>query len=208
MAPEGVPFVGIFFVLTVIAIFAFGPRWAVIPLLLTLFMLMFFRDPDRAIPQEAGYLAPADGKVIRIEKVFEPEFLKQDVIKISIFMNVFNVHVNRAPCAGTVREVRHFPGKFLAADKDAASLENENTAMVIECAEGGPILVRQIAGLVARRVVNRMSPGDTLTRGQRYGLIKFSSRLDIYLPENARLKVQLNQKVRAGLDVLAMTAEE
>jgi phosphatidylserine decarboxylase len=206
LAPEGYPFIGVFFALTVLAVFAFGPRWAVIPLCLALFMVYFFRDPDRAIPVEEGFLSPADGKVISIGKEHEGEFLKRGVLKISIFMSPIDVHVNRSPCRGEVAGVKHTPGSFRAAFREDASLKNENTAMLLNCDEG-PILVRQVAGFLARRTVCRVKPGDALDRGERYGMIKFSSRLDVYLPEDAGAKVSLNDRVRAGETILAVAPE-
>lgn len=204
-APEGYPFIAIFFVLTAIAVFAFGPRWALAPLALTLFMLYFFRDPERIVPVGPGFLSPADGKVIAVREVDEDEFLKGPATMISIFMSPLNVHVNRVPCDGTVREVRYMPGRHMKAYKDEAPRYNERTSMVLECADGGEsILVRQVAGAVARRTVNRKRPGDVLRRGERFGIIKFSSRLDIFLPPGVDVRVGLNEMVRAGETVLAL----
>lgn len=202
-APEGYPFIAIFFVLTVIAVFAFGPRVAVVPLALTLFMLYFFRDPERIAPPGAGFICPADGRIIVVKKVREDEYLKADATKISIFMSPLNVHVNRVPCDGTVVSVRHTPGGFSAAYKEEASLKNENIAMVYKCDDGSQVLLRQIAGFIARRAVCRVKPGDTLKRGERYGVIKFSSRVDIYLPPDVDVKVSLEDTVRAGETILA-----
>lgn len=203
IAHEGYPFIGIFFILTVIAVFAFGPKWAVIPLALTLFMVYFFRDPDRNIPDEEGYVSPADGKVISIRKERESQFLDAEVMKVSIFMSPFNVHVNRAPCAGTVKEVKYTPGSFRAAYKESASLKNENTAMALECSNGA-ILVRQVAGFLARRTVCRVKPGDKLLRGERFGMIKFSSRLDVYLPADTDVRVKLGDRVKAGETIIGV----
>jgi phosphatidylserine decarboxylase len=202
MASEGYPFVGIFIALTVICVFAFGPKWAVLPLIMAAFMVFFFRDPERLIPEAEGYLSPADGKVIEIINEHEGEHLKKDIMRVSIFMSPFNVHVNRAPCEGKVGAVKHTKGSFKAAYSEGASLKNENTAMTLSC-EGGDILVRQVAGFLARRTVCRVKPGDSLKRGERYGMIKFSSRLDVYLPEDVKLKVGLGDMVKAGESVLA-----
>jgi phosphatidylserine decarboxylase len=207
-APEGAPFFAVFFVLTVIAVFAFGPRWAVIPLALLLFMMHFFRDPERTVPAEAGYISPADGKIIIMQHEDEEVHLNRKVMKISIFMSPLNVHVNRAPCDGEVIEVKHKAGSFMAAWKNEASWKNENTAMVLRCKSGEDIIVRQVAGAVARRIVCRVAPGDTLKRGDRYGMIKFSSRLDVYLPEDVELKVQMGQMVTAGETILAVPKGE
>ena len=202
IAPEGYPFVGIFFALTGLALIVFGPRWAAIPLCLTMFMVFFFRDPERLVPDAEGYLSPADGKIIEVMKEHEGEFLKKDIVRISIFMSPLDVHINRAPCDGRVGAVKHTPGRFMAAYKKESSLKNENTAMALQC-EGGDILVRQVAGFLARRTVCRVRPGDSLLRGQRFGMIKFISRLDVYLPEDVNVKVKPGDKVRAGLSVIA-----
>lgn len=207
IAPEGFIFIGAFFLLTVAVALAIGPKWAAIPLCLTLFMVYFFRDPDRAVPPEPGFVSAADGTVVTIRKEREDRFLKAEVLKISVFMSPLNVHVNRAPCHGTVSEVLHTPGGFSAAYKDEASLKNESTAMVLEC-EGGPILVKQVAGFLARRTVCRVRAGDRLDRGERFGMIKFSSRLDHYLPADAEVKVALNDKVKAGETILAVLPEK
>ena len=203
-APEGYPFIAVFMALTAIAAVAFGPRWAVIPLVVTLFMLYFFRDPERIVPAAPGFISPADGKIIVIKRMREDEYLKADSTKISIFMSPLNVHVNRAPCDGTVVSVKHTPGGFSAAYKEEASLRNENIAMVLRCADGPELLVRQIAGFIARRAVCRVRPGDSVKRGERYGMIKFSSRLDVYLPPDMDVKVKLDDTVRAGETILAV----
>lgn len=201
IAPEGYPLIVFFATLTVlVAIFA--DAWAVLPLILTLFMFYFFRDPERRAPEAGGFLSPADGKVIKIETAYEGQYLKGNALVISIFMSPLNVHVNRSPCSGQVLEVVHTPGRFVSAYKDEAPLKNENTVMLLRCGDV-PILVRQVAGSLARRVVCRVMPGSTLGRGQRYGIIKFGSRLDIYLPEDVRVKVRLKDKVKAGETVLA-----
>jgi phosphatidylserine decarboxylase len=177
---------------------------AVLPLIVTLFMVLFFRDPDRTIPEDKGvFVSPADGKVILIKDVYEKDYLKAESKEISIFMSIFNVHVNRAPCDGNVGLVKHSSGKFLVAHKNAASIENENTVMVIE-GNNGKILVRQVAGLLARRIVCKVKAGDMLRRGERYGMIKFGSRLDVYLPKDTEIKVRLGDKVKAGETVLGI----
>jgi len=171
---------------------------------MTLFMVFFFRDPERIIPQGEGiFVSPADGKVILIKDVFEEEFLKSDAKEISIFMSPLNVHVNRAPCDGKVRAVKYSPGQYMAAYRDDAPLKNENIVMVLD-GDDGQILVRQVAGFVARRAVCRVKAGDILKRGERYGMIKFSSRLDVYLPKNARIKVKIGDRVKAGESVIAI----
>lgn len=172
------------------------------PLVLTLFMFYFFRDPDRSAPPGDNiFVSPADGKIIQIKESPEKGYLKGSATEISIFMSPFNVHVNRAPMDGTVEYVLHTPGKFLSAFKEEASLKNENIAMGLNTRHG-KILVRQVAGFIARRAVCRVKPGDNLKKGERYGMIKFSSRLDVYLPKTTVLKVRIGDKVKAGETVL------
>jgi phosphatidylserine decarboxylase len=172
-------------------------------LVLTFFMAFFFRDPDRIIPGGEGLLvSPADGRVIGIKDVPEKMYLNAEVKEISIFMSPLDVHVNRAPCDGKVVAVRYSPGKFMAAYKDDASVENENIVMVMDSGKG-KVLVRQVAGFVARRAVCRVKEGDILERGERYGIIKFSSRLDVYLPKDAEITVKLGDRVKAGETVIA-----
>ena len=204
IAPDGYPFV-IAFALITILVYIFGKPWmAVLPLTVTLFMALFFRDPDRTIPVDKGaFVSPADGKVILIKDVYEKDYLKAESKEISIFMSIFNVHVNRAPSEGTVSLIKHSPGKFLVAHKDAASIENENTVMVLQ-GKDGKILVRQVAGLVARRIVCKVKAGDMLRRGERYGMIKFGSRLDVYLPKETEIQVRAGDKVKAGQTVLGI----
>ncbi|MEW6739629.1 MAG: phosphatidylserine decarboxylase family protein [Nitrospirota bacterium] len=203
LAPEGYPFIIFFSVLTIISFFITGATWvALLPFILTLFMLYFFRDPERIAPEGDNiFVSPADGKVILIKNVREDQRLKSDAIEVSIFMSPLNVHVNRAPCDGVVESVVHTSGKFLSAFKHEASLQNENIAMLLNT-KHGKVLVRQVAGFVARRAVCRVKPGDTLKKGQRYGIIKFSSRLDVYLPKDADIKVKLGDKVKAGETII------
>src|SRR4030042_719308 len=204
IVPDGYPFIIVFALITVL-VYIFGKPWmAVLPLTITLFMALFFRDPGRTTPGDKGvFISPADGKVILIKDVYEKDYLKSESREISIFMSIFDVHVNRAPCDGTVNLVQHFPGQFLAAHKDAASIKNENTVMFLE-GKDGKILVRQVAGLLARRIVCKVTAGDVLRRGERYGMIKFGSRLDVYLPKDAEIKVKLGDKVKAGETVLGL----
>ncbi len=206
LAPEGYPFIAVFGLLTLAVALLTGPvglLFAVVPFVLTLFMIYFFRDPDRDVPTAEGcFLAPADGRVMQIIDTFESEYLGSEVKEVSIFMSPLNVHVNRAPCDGEVRRVKHNKGKYMAAYKEDSSLKNENIAMVMET-EFGNILVRQVAGFLARRAVCRKREGDVLKGGERYGIIKFSSRLDTYLPKDVEIKVRLGEKVRAGETVIA-----
>ena len=201
LAPEGYPFIFGFLGITVL-VAVFSPWGAVIPFILTLFMACFFRDPERTVPEgENIFVAPADGKMTLIQNVYEEKFLKSEAVEVSIFMSPLNVHVNRAPSDGVVESVVHAPGKFLSAFKHEASLHNENIAMVLDT-KHGRVLVRQVAGFLARRAVCRVKPGDSLRKGQRYGIIKFSSRLDIYLPKDTHIKVKLGDRVKAGETVI------
>lgn len=180
-------------------------------LALTVWVLAFFRDPIRVFPRGAGYIvAPADGLVTMIATVPVPRELvgpdglaDEPATRISIFMSVFDVHINRAPIAGTIRRVVHVAGKFLSADLDKASEENERQHVLVEGADGTRIGFTQIAGFVARRIVPFVKPGDSVAGGQRVGLIRFGSRVDIYLPAGAAPKVALGQRTLAGETVLA-----
>ncbi len=205
LAEEGYPFI-LFFLLPAVASALLGWMWAAgAGLVLTGFMLYFFRDPDRETPADGNaFISPADGKVILITEAEEEEVLKSRALKISIFMSPLNVHVNRSPCDGVVRSVRHYPGRFYSAFRDNASILNEHITMLLECERHGRIVVKQIAGAVARRAVCRVKPGDRLARGQRYGMIKFSSRLDVFLPLDTRVRVKLNDRVFAGETVIGV----
>ncbi len=204
VAKEGYPFIG--FAAFCTLIFALLDLWipASVFLLLTTFVLSFFRDPERFIPpQENTLVSPADGKVILVEKIAANEFTAGKAYKISIFMNVFNVHVNRIPFSGKVDDVIYMPGKFYSADSAKGALQNEYCATVLTTSEDKTIAFVQVAGLIARRIVCWLEPGDLVEKGKRYGLIRFGSRVDLYLPEDTDIKVQLGQKVRAGESVLA-----
>ena len=170
----------------------------------TMFMLFFFRNPRRTAPRgDHLVVSPADGKVVAVKDVREDMYLHQDVKRISIFLSVFNVHVNCAPINGTVESVRYNPGRFHVAAVEKASLENEQTAMVI--AEGQTkILVKQIAGILARRIICYANPGDIVEKGDRYGLICFGSRVDIFLPENAEIRVKAGDRVKGVKDIIAV----
>jgi phosphatidylserine decarboxylase len=214
-APDGYPFIfGFFFVTGVISIVLFvnlgSGRLTFYSLLfsfclffsLTIFMAFFFRDPERKIPGDENiFVSPADGKVISIKDVYEENYLKSESKEISIFMSPLDVHVNRAPCDGQVSIVKYSPGRFMAAYKDEASMNNENIVMVLHGKEGR-VVIRQVAGFLARRTVCRAKLGDLLKRGDRYGIIKFGSRLDVYLPKDATIMVKLGDKVKAGETII------
>lgn len=193
--------------LAVLAIVLFLLEWIIagfISLAIAFFMLFFFRDPRRIIPQGDNLVvAPADGKVVVIKDVHENDYLHQDVKQISIFLSVFNVHVNRAPVGGIIESVKYNPGKFHIAALEKASLENEQTAMVVK--DGNrKILVKQIAGILARRIICYAQPGNIVKKGERYGLICFGSRADIFLPANSEIKVKRGDKVKGGKDIIAV----
>lgn len=183
-------------------------NWALgLTLLLTLFVAYFFRNPERVIPTGEGVVvSPADGKVIVIKEVFEDQYLKKNMLQISIFLNVFNVHIQRVPISGQVKEVRYHPGKFLAAWDDKASLDNEQVGMVLDTGKHA-ILVKQIAGLVARRIACWASTGEKIQMGDRYGLIRFGSRVDIFLPVGTEVKVKLGDKTVGGETILGVIRE-
>ncbi|MBF0258073.1 MAG: phosphatidylserine decarboxylase family protein [Desulfamplus sp.] len=171
---------------------------------ITIFVCWFFRDPERIVPDQSnGIISPADGKIIVVEEKTTNEFTHEHCIKISIFMNVFNVHVNRIPFKGVVEKVIYVPGRFINASFDKASEHNERNALVIRTDSGLLYGVVQIAGLIARRIVCKVKQGDSLERGIRYGMICFGSRLDLYLPSNCKVTVGIGQKVHAGSTILA-----
>ena len=179
------------------------PAATAVPALGLLFTLSFFRDPIRRVPtEERLVVSPADGTVTEISEVQEDEFLKVPCHKIGIFLSVFNVHINRSPCEGTVREVKYKPGKFLDARDPKCGAENESNSIHI-----GDMLVKQIAGLIARRIVCEAKPNDTLARGQKFGMIKFGSRTELYIPKDrvAEISVKVKDKVKGGKTVVART---
>ena len=209
IAAEGIPFVagaGAVFLLVYLA------GWMIPALFfmaLTLFILWFFRNPERNIPSGKDLIvSPADGRIIGISHETEARILRKRLIRISIFMNLFNVHVNRIPCSGRVLDISYNPGRFLSANRDKASLENEQNAVVLETTSGDQILFVQIAGLIARRIVCRLQKGERVETGQRFGLIRFGSRVDVYLPTDAAIKVSVGQKVKGGESILASIKNE
>lgn len=204
VAREGFPFIGYAAFLTIVSALLGYHLISLLLVVVTTFVLMFFRDPERHTPAiERGVISPADGKVIIVEKTKDERFADDEVLKISIFMNVFNVHVNRIPLSGTVAKITHMPGAFLAADSEKAHLNNEYCAVAIDAADDRRITMVQIAGLVARRIVCRLEAGDQVSAGERFGLIRFGSRVDLYLPKESHAAVKVGEKVSAGESLLA-----
>lgn len=203
VAVEGYPFIALFAFLTLVfALLGWGFLTLVL-LVLTLFSVYFFRNPERLVPDdEALVVAPADGKIVFLGEVEEDRYLKGPALKISIFMSVFNVHVNRSPCSGKVVDMYYAKGSFLNASLDKASTQNEQAGIRLEAPGGQQILFVQIAGLIARRIVTYPVIGDTLEKGCRYGLIRFGSRVDIYLPTGTDVRVRLGDHTVAGETVL------
>ena len=202
LAREGWPFIASSVMLSVL-VWAVAGFWWSLPLwILTAFVVQFFRDPERPIPQDPlAVLSPADGRIVAIEHAFD-SYAQRDALKISVFMNVFNVHSNRAPVDGQLRSVQYFPGRFFNADLDKASEQNERNALVIDSA-GRLVTVVQVAGLIARRILCYVKAGESVQRGQRFGFIRFGSRVDVYLPLGSRSRVSIGDKVYASSTVLA-----
>lgn len=203
IAREGWPYiagsVAAAFVVTALSVWWSVPVW-----LAVLFVVQFFRDPPRAAPPDtAAVLAPADGRIVAVERTRDP-WLEREAIKVSIFMNVFNVHSNRSPVDAEVRQAWYSPGSFINARLDKASIENERNALWLKCANGADLTCVQIAGLIARRILCYVKAGDRLSRGQRFGFIRFGSRVDVYLPIGTRVSAALGEKVYGGASVLAM----
>jgi phosphatidylserine decarboxylase len=208
ITPEGFPVIG----LTALAalVFAIIDCWfmAVVFLLLCWFSVHFFRDPERVVPSAPGAgVSPADGRIIKVQPMPDP-FTGEPRMCVCIFMNVFNVHVNRFPVSGTVQSIAYHPGKYFNASWDKASTDNERCAYDIVDADGLRWSMVQIAGLIARRIVCRVEEGDTLRRGERCGMIRFGSRVDVYMPEEYEPKVTVGETVFAGQTVLAAKKEQ
>jgi phosphatidylserine decarboxylase len=202
IAREGWPFLAL--ALAAAALLAyFSPVWSIPLWIVALFVLQFFRDPPRVVPGDAKtVVSPADGRIVAVVKSHDP-YLNRESVKVSVFMNVFNVHSNRAPVDGEVKQVWYRAGRFLNAALDKASTENERNALWIRADAGADVTCVQVAGLIARRILCYVKPGDKLERGQRYGFIRFGSRLDLYLPVNARVTAALGDKVYAASTILA-----
>ena len=203
IAVEGIPFLIVLLFASVMVGIFWG--WWSVPLwILTLFVLQFFRDPQRVIPEGEGLvLVPADGKVIVVGETTDPYRGNVKALKISIFMNVFNVHSQRSPVDGVVKEVAYSKGLFVNAAFDKASSHNERNALVLRLDNGTEISCVQVAGLIARRILCYVKVGDRLTRGQRYGFIRFGSRVDVYLPPGSKPRVAIGDTVKASSTVLA-----
>jgi phosphatidylserine decarboxylase len=203
IAREGWAFLGIAIALSVLVHSFLGFAWALPLWAATLFVLQFFRDPARVAPEDPqAVLAPADGRIVMVGKALDP-YLNREALKISVFMNVFNVHSNRAPVDGAVRKRWYHAGSFLNAALDKASLENERNALWLRTPRGEDVTCVQIAGLVARRILCYVGEGAVLERGQRYGFIRFGSRVDLYLPADAEPRAALGDKVYATESILA-----
>ncbi|TWJ32939.1 phosphatidylserine decarboxylase family protein [Geobacter argillaceus] len=211
IAVEGFPFIAIAAAFTAVVAFLYWrtcSAWLLalvcFLLLLTGFIVFFFRNPQRTgTSDERAVLAPADGVIVYLGDAHE-EHLGQEMSKVSIFMSVFNVHVNRAPLTGRVVDTFYVSGKFLDVRDERATFENERLGIILETARGVKIVVVQVAGLIARRIVCYAKKGDTLERGRRYGLIRFGSRLDVYLPKGTEIKVAMGEKTRCGETVLGI----
>ena len=202
IAKEGWPYLAVLGVLTLVVHSLGGFTWSWPLWILFFFVLQFFRDPQRIAPLGRDLvLSPADGRIVVVE-VTEDPYAKREALKISVFMNVFNVHSNRSAVNGLVKEIQYFPGKFVNADLDKASLENERNAMVIDANRQIVTLV-QVAGLIARRILCYVHVGDRLKAGERYGFIRFGSRVDVYLPLTAVPMVSVGDRVYATNTALA-----
>jgi len=210
IAKEGIPFVLIALSLTMAAIWA-GARWdsfillgvSALFALVTIFVTFFFRDPDRSCPDDAGLvISPADGTVLLVDTLDSYPVIGPQAIKISIFLSVMNVHINRVPVSGRVDYVKYVPGKFLVAYADKASDDNERTEIGMTDKLGRKVVFKQIAGAIARRIVCRIHDGDELRIGDRFGLIRFGSRMDIFLPAGSLISVKKGDKLRGGETVI------
>jgi len=208
LAKEGLPFIGICLAFTLFFILVDLPILACLAGGLTLFVGFFFRDPERHLPHDpAAILAPADGKILKIEHMeADKSPLGVSAIKLSIFMSLFNVHVNRCPTQGVVEEINYKPGKFFSAQLDKASKYNERNSIFLKTPEADKILLIQIAGIIARRIVCWLKAGDKVAAGQRLGLIRFGSRVEVYLPSHCRIVVEAGQKVKAGQTIMGYSS--
>jgi phosphatidylserine decarboxylase len=203
IAREGWPFLAIALVVAVVLSIVGWWLLAIVAWIVFVFVLLFFRDPARSVPAEANaVLAPADGRIVRIGKARDP-YLDRDALMISVFMNVFNVHSNRSPVDAAVAEVWYHPGKFVNAALEKASSDNERNALKLVTDKGAEVMCVQIAGLIARRILCYVKRGDRLERGERYGFIRFGSRVDLYLPADAVPRASVGDKVYATETIVA-----
>jgi phosphatidylserine decarboxylase len=202
IAREGWPYLALATAAALLAAYFIG--WWSLPLwIIALFILQFFRDPPREIPEgENLVLCPADGQVLIVGKAHDP-YLDRECLKISVFMNVFNVHSNRSPVDATIQEVWYHPGLFVNASLDKSSTDNERNALHLKTSSGHDVTCVQVAGLIARRILCYVKKGDRLARGQRYGFIRFGSRVDVYLPPGSRARVAVGDKVKASSTIFA-----
>jgi phosphatidylserine decarboxylase len=201
---DGIPFVLAGVTLTVVFWYLGLLYLAIVTAMLSLFVVFFFRDPDRKTDaDQTAVLTPADGRILEIKR-FEGSDnpLGEPFVKVSIFMSIFNVHVNRIPIGGTIRKITYHPGKFFSANLDKASKENESNRIALETVDARRIVVIQIAGLIARRIACWIKENDHVDAGQRFGLIRFGSRLEVCLPTDSKITVELNQKVKAGETII------
>jgi phosphatidylserine decarboxylase len=202
-AKDGIPFIGAAVGVTLLTVWLGWTIVAVGAAILTFFVFWFFRNPSRVVPQGPRLVvASGDGKVIAIEEEFEPRFIKDRSIRVTIFLNVFDVHINRIPCEGAIEDVQYQPGLFLVASRPDATLRNEQNALMIRTGQGAKVLCVQVAGLIARRIVCWVSPGDRAVCGERFGLIRFGSRMDTFLPIGTALRVAVGDRVKGGETIL------
>ena len=202
-AKEGIPFIAVPAGVTLLTGWLGWPVVASVGAIAMLFTAWFFRNPVRVTPQGTNLVvAPGDGKVIAVEEEFEPRYLKERSVRLTIFLNVFDVHINRMPCDGVIEDVQYQPGLFLVASKPEATLRNEQNAVMIKTREGIKVLCVQVAGLIARRIVCWVSPRDRAIRGERYGLIRFGSRMDTFVPIGTKLRVAVGERVKGGETIL------
>jgi phosphatidylserine decarboxylase len=202
-AKEGLPFIATAAGTALLAAFLGWVLLAIAAAALTLFVSWFFRNPARIVPQGPNLVvAPGDGKVIAIQEEFEPRFFKDRCVRLTIFLNVFDVHINRVPCEGLVQDVRYQPGLFLVASKPDATIKNEQNALMLITPKGVKVLCVQVAGLIARRIVCWVSAGDRVQRGERFGLIRFGSRMDTFVPIGTAMKVAVGDRVKGGETIL------
>jgi phosphatidylserine decarboxylase len=203
IAKQGLPYILATTGLFILLLFLGWKFLTVLAFILTVLVINFFRDPQRVIPQvPQAVLSPADGKIIFAGPTFEDRFLGRETLKISIFMSIFNVHVNRIPLSGEVEAIHYKKGTFFAASMDKASQDNEHNAVVLRTPEGAKIVFVQIAGLIARRIDCWLQTGELVHQGERFGMIRFGSRLDVFVPPNSRLAVSKGQRVKAGESIL------